>query len=168
MFRATLLLLALALPLSAQEQIGSFYIFSSMDPLTDEMSIMAVTEELEPTIMRTSRLIFRCQGGDFVVLVSADQFLNVATAGVSSGHIPVQWRFDRQQAPPEARWSPSTDGQSAFAPPASARALVQGARRYDRLVMRLRDYSGTALTVSFDMEGATDALSRLSCAPEAP
>lgn len=126
--------------------------------MTDEDRSVAITTELHPTILRTAHLAWRCAGPAAIeAFIDADEFLN-------SGHpVTVQWRFDQQRPSEQAAWGVSTDGGGAFVPATHLAQFTVGAKRANRVLLRVADYRDVTYDLTFSLAGVSAALSSLGC-----
>ncbi len=154
-----LLILSIA-PLPQQAQrIGDFRYVPRLDPITDEDTSYIITEDVNATLMRTGKLIWKCSSDGLDLYIDSDEYL---------GRQPIEvvCRFDRKTPWPTTNWINSTDGSSAFANRSQLALFTENALPANQVVVRLKDYEGSSYTYTFSLKGLTQALGRLGCATE--
>lgn len=157
--RVAALLLLAATPALAQERLGAFVYRASRDALTDVDQSYIATPELEPTLLRTAQLIWRCDGTAKIELaIAADDFLS------SDALVAVRWRFDRNPPSEVSPWGASTTGTAAFAPIEDIVAFTTGALPAGEVLVRVTDFRGVGHDLRFSLSGLSRALPRLPCA----
>jgi len=141
-----------------QEKIGAFSFVRQIDPITDEDESLTWTTELEPTLLRTAELVWRCGGpAGIEVFLSVDEFLDL------NGPVNVRWRFDRQPASEVERWGLATNSRAAFLPVQGIPDFTRQARQAASLVVRVSDYRPVEYDLRFSMAGSSAAIGRLPC-----
>lgn len=141
---------------SAQEALGSFFLVTSTDPMTDADRSFAYTPDVESSRTRSGALVWRCDGDRLELYLSADEYLG-------SEGVAIQWRFDGNEAVERHRWSSSTNGTAAFAPRSEVRTFTAGAVPAREVVIRVWDFRNNGRTYRFRLDGLVASLRRLSC-----
>ena len=146
----------LAVPATAQEQIGAFLFLRQLDAITDVDESAIGTTELEPTAVRTARLVWSCDGPQIHLTVGVDDFVG------SDGSVQVQWRFDRGAPSGTRQWEVSRT--FVFAPDGDIVEFTDQALPASEVVIRVTGYQGAQHDLRFSLAGLTSSLQRLPCA----
>lgn len=146
---------------SAQERIKRFVFVSQRDEISDHDTSVLFTTALEVSLLTKPQLIWRCNGRRVQLYVFADEFLD-------NEPIAIRYRFDSDPASLIERWNPSTDGTSAYAPSATTPHFTAAATAATSVLIRAKDFRGTAHDMRFSMMGLTAGLAKLPCAPGPP
>lgn len=141
-------------PLEAQK-IGNFEYESDVDAFddTDRSFIIA------PDATRSSALGVKCMANGPTVLI-----MHKYLGGDRDNEVLVRYRFD-QEPPSEVKyWDLIDTSRGSFLPTSDTGAFLSAMRRSSRVVVRITDpLDDETITMTFDLNGASTALSRLSC-----
>lgn len=148
----TLLLLTAGSAL-AQTQVGSWLYLKRVDPLTDANTSIALTDGLED---EDTSLILKCMNDGLNVYFDPDDYL-----GDESGEM--YWRFDKNTLFGPFEYDPATEGDVAFIPINLITKFIANAKVGRQVVLRAYDFNGTAHTATFNLNGISEVIKRLSC-----
>ncbi len=140
-----------------RQKIGDWTYVPKIDEMTDENTSYIHTNDLNSTVIRDGNLVFRTNGDSLAIYLSAGTYLD-------NDPVRVICRFDQEEAFPEIKWNPSTDGDAVFCPSYMSRIIVSNAKKYSQVIIRVFDYEGTAYTYKFSLSGFTRAFNLLPCA----
>lgn len=146
--RKLALALLAALPIMAQAstvKIDDWYYSSRIDPITDEDSSMALTQD-----GKGGAIGIHCNNGEPMVVPGSGKYLG------SNQELPVTWRVDDNQ--PVTKSLPVIDSFVVM-PNSVMKDMVTG----QKIVIRFTDYRQQQYTHTFSLRGYYDATGLLSC-----
>lgn len=142
----TTLLLTLSITANASiKEIDDWYYSSNVDPITDEDSSMALTQDGEG-----GAIGIHCNNGEPMVVPSAGQYLG------SNQDLPVTWRVDDNQ--PVTKSLPVIDSFVVM-----PNSVMEDMATGQKIIIRFTDYRQRQYTHTFSLIGFHDATGLLSC-----
>lgn len=136
--------------------IGDFTYRETTDEITGQTKRVLATSS-ESSYTDSATLFWRCSDEGAEIYISTDEYLD------SDSSIPTRYRFDNDKAQGPDYWSPSTDGDAAFAPDRSIQSFTAGAKGAREVAIRVEDYDDSEYTYTFSLMGLTRGLQRMPC-----
>lgn len=135
----------------------------SRDAVTDaERRVARSTATRSPTRQDDSEIILRCtvtaSGAELELFVATETYL-------SNRDIKADYRLGSRPAKQNSYWTPSTDGDAAFATFGDIKAIIEGMLIEPTLLVRLYDFRGTSYSYTFSTDGFDIAYELLGCHP---
>jgi hypothetical protein len=140
---------------------GDWLVLHDVDSLLDRPRVtLTLDGELEFGETRSVPFLsLRCDDRRLEAFVTMRSYLN------SEGGIPVRFRFDGGAVVAQT-WSPSTNGEAAFAP--DPRGLAERIGQSRRLVLETTGFRGARSRAVFDLTGAEHVLPEIAACRQAP
>jgi hypothetical protein len=140
---------------SAQEAIGSFYLFERADPESGEDRSSITTLAEENYVSGAGGLTFRCSEDGFELVVTATYLGRKMST-------PVRYAFGDEE-PKASSWFLRSTGMAAVAPPDVRDEFVSRALSESSVILRVSDFQLRTHSYTFHLGGLAAALERLPC-----
>lgn len=145
----------LAAPVSAQQRMGAFTFHEEKDPITDENTSYAYTDEASGGFM-PAMLFFKCDEDQVLSVVKGNGFY-------MDDQLRVTWRFD-QQEPQTAPWVVA-EVQWLIPPMEYQEAFRTTALTANRVAIRVHESDGGSKTYVFNLNGLARGVQAMGCGP---